>query len=647
MRQTKCICCLLITLAMLFCAIPINAATVIGSVLTTDIKAYINGCEVPSYNIDGNIVVVGQDLRSYGFNVVYDNNTRTSYISYDGSGTWTPIAPSIENSQSIGTKVMDVYQSDISVSVNGNKVACYNVGGEMAFRFAELKVFGNYSYDNETRSANLWVGETKSNEIDNVSAVASSSVANDFENIYIDESGNLIFELSNGSVINAGAVLNGKDGRDGQDGESGRNGLNGRDGADGEDGVSIVNAYVDSEGDLIVELSNHKVINAGNVGSNYSADKLTFADYEVGTKFYLTQPTGEFEVNVDVDDVPYTVKFSEIYYELTAKNDFNDENSWIKSNRMTKFVPYEVTVHIDGVTDTNLAGHEVDIIFADSSYGNWRYRFPIEEDGSFSLSFIQGRDGTDYWGAPKILTFKQLIINTVKEPEKPSNPDDKIKELISYFAGTWTSPDEPDNVIVLKEDGTIVYNGKEYESEFDRRSDNYLIAESRYFSIKFYKNEDIDYASVDGRDYYRDGTWSEISLNAENFFAYLEYKEVSKVYRNPFGELERADLSRNYALKDMYKLIDGCESTVAAKLKIDNYLAVYAIDFENETYTVETPGKFRDTCTIIKKITNKNTQMTFSMVSFYPDDDNFIDEYSIADLIDATGTLYISTNTGR
>ena len=649
MRQTKCICCLLITLAMLFCAIPINAATVIGSVLTTDIKAYINGCEVPSYNIDGNIVVVGQDLRSYGFNVVYDNNTRTSYISYDGSGTWTPIAPSIVNSQSIGTKVMDVYQSDISVSVNGNKVACYNVGGKMAFRFSELKVFGNYPYDNETRSANLWVDETKSNEIDNVSAVASSSVANDFENIYIDESGNLIFELSNGSVINAGAVLNGKDGRDGQDGESGRNGLNGRDGADGEDGVSIVNAYVDSEGDLIVELSNHKVINAGNVGSNYSADKLTFADYEVGTKFYLTQPTGEFEVNVDVDDVPYTVKFSEIYYELTAKNDFNDENSWIKSNRMTKFVPYEVTVHIDGVTDPNLAGSEVDIIFADSSYGNWRYRFPIEEDGSFSLSFIQGRDdGTNYWGAPKILTFKQLIINTVKEPEKPSNPDDKTKELISYFAGTWTSPDEPDNVIVLKEDGTIVYNGKEYESEFDRRSDNYLIAKSRYFSIEFYKNEDIDYASVDGRDYYyRDGTWSEISLNAENFFDYFEYKEVFKVYRNPFGELERADLSRNYALKDMYKLIDGCESTVAAKLKIDNYLAVYAIDFENETYTVETPGKFRDTCTIIKKITNKNTQMTFSMVSFYPDDDNFIDEYSIADLIDATGTLYLSTNTGR
>lgn len=644
MRQTKCICCLLITLAMLFCAIPINAATVIGSVLTTDIKAYINGCEVPSYNIDGNIVVVGQDLRSYGFNVVYDNNTRTSYISYDGSGTWTPIAPSIENSQSIGTKVMDVYQSDISVSVNGNKVACYNVGGKMAFRFAELKVFGNYSYDNETRSANLWVGETKSNEIDNVSAAASSSVANDFENIYIDESGNLIFELSNGSVINAGAVLNGKDGRDGQDGESGRNGLNGRDGNDGEDGVSIVNAYVDSEGDLIVELSNHKVINAGNVGSNYSADKLTFADYEVGTKFYLTQPTGEFEVDVDVDDVPYTVKFSEIYYELTAKNDFNDENSWIKSNRMTKFVPYEVTVHIDGVTDPNLARRKVDITLADSSYGSWNYVTPIEDDGSFSL-----REVTRYWIEPKNLTFEQLIISIVREPEKPSNPDDEIKELISYFAGTWTSPDEPDNVIVLKEDGTIIENDVEYTPSFylSGMSNEYLNAEFNGVRARFKKYK-CDYLDKDGYSYYRDGTWSAISLGTENFFDYFEYKENFTVIRNAFGEWSRADISRYYTLKDEYKLLYEYEnnSNAAVKVKVDTYRAEYTLDFENETYTVDI-GEFYETDSIVKEGVKGSGIIIHLKNTTFWSDENLRTYYYIFDLIDATGTLYLSTNTDR
>lgn len=645
MRQTKCICCLLITLAMLFCAIPINAATVIGSVLTTDIKAYINGCEVPSYNIDGNIVVVGQDLRSYGFNVVYDNNTRTSYISYDGSGTWTPIAPSIENSQSIGTKVMDVYQSDISVSVNGNKVACYNVGGKMAFRFAELKVFGNYSYDNETRSANLWVGETKSNEIDNVSAVASSSVANDFENIYIDESGNLIFELSNGSVINAGAVLNGKDGRDGQDGESGRNGLNGRDGNDGEDGVSIVNAYVDSEGDLIVELSNHKVINAGNVGSNYSADKLTFADYEVGTKFYLTQPTGEFSVTVNVNDTPYLVGFTDIYYELTAKHDFSDEDAWIYKDYKTQFVPYEIELHIEGFTNSSLAGRQIDIALS-GLFGGYSEILP---DGSFSIV-----EKYYSYNEPVFLYFKSV---TIEEMEDDGKDDKVIKELISYFAGTWTSPDEPDNVIVLKEDGTIVENDVEYTPSFSKMEADYLRLCARYkdryaYFCKSYKEGygNLDHLKFDGCYYYRDGTWLAVSLNAENFFDYFEYKENFSIKYNAFGEWKSAEISRYYDLKDEYQLLceyDRDASKVAVKYNIDVYFADFIIDFENETYTV-TPGKLKGTYTDVVWESRYGGDTRWELwKDIFSSGRDLSGNYIVYDLIDATGTLYLSTNTDR
>lgn len=102
------------------------------------------------------MVIIGSDLRFYGFNVFYDNSTRTSYISYDGSGTWNPIVSTAEVSQSIGEKVMDVYESDISVCVNGNYVNCYNVNGNMAFRFSELKIYGDYYYDNSSRTSNLW-----------------------------------------------------------------------------------------------------------------------------------------------------------------------------------------------------------------------------------------------------------------------------------------------------------------------------------------------------------------------------------------------------------------------------------------------------------------------------------------------------------
>jgi hypothetical protein len=67
---------------------------------------------------------------------------------------------------------------------------------------------------------------------------------------------------------------NGSDGRDGKDGRNGKDGLNGkqglpgvagRDGADGEDGVSVVDAHIDFDGSLIIDLSTGRAINVGEV----------------------------------------------------------------------------------------------------------------------------------------------------------------------------------------------------------------------------------------------------------------------------------------------------------------------------------------------------------------------------------------------
>lgn len=132
---------------------------VIGSVVTTDIKAYINGAEIPAYNVDGNMIIIGADLRSYGFDVVYDNTDRTSSVSLSTyGGTWDPIIITADDSLEVGTEIMSVYETDITMLVNGTPVTGYNVEGRMAFRFAELAVFGLYYYDNENRSTNLWVG---------------------------------------------------------------------------------------------------------------------------------------------------------------------------------------------------------------------------------------------------------------------------------------------------------------------------------------------------------------------------------------------------------------------------------------------------------------------------------------------------------
>ncbi len=61
----------------------------------------------------------------------------------------------------------------------------------------------------------------------------------------------------NGSSGNSGA--------NGRDGQNGKDGTDGQDGKDGADGVSIEKVYIDDERDLMVELTNGKVLNAGSI----------------------------------------------------------------------------------------------------------------------------------------------------------------------------------------------------------------------------------------------------------------------------------------------------------------------------------------------------------------------------------------------
>ena len=67
---------------------------------------------------------------------------------------------------------------------------------------------------------------------------------------------------------------NGKDGLDGKDGINGRDGINGKDGLDGKngkdgkdgkDGVGILDIEINKKGELVITLTNKKIINAGRV----------------------------------------------------------------------------------------------------------------------------------------------------------------------------------------------------------------------------------------------------------------------------------------------------------------------------------------------------------------------------------------------
>ena len=136
-------------------ASPVVPGLVVGTVLSTDIRAYINGAEIPAYNVDGKLAVLVSDLNSYGFKTTFDNTLRKTSVKRDRSATKFTSVPSKASGLPIGTPVMSVLSTDIRVELDGKEVTAFNVDNRMAIYFTELKQYGEVVYDNATRSSSL------------------------------------------------------------------------------------------------------------------------------------------------------------------------------------------------------------------------------------------------------------------------------------------------------------------------------------------------------------------------------------------------------------------------------------------------------------------------------------------------------------
>lgn len=66
----------------------------------------------------------------------------------------------------------------------------------------------------------------------------------------------------------------GRPGKDGKDGRPGRDGKDGVNGVDGQDGISVVNVFLDFDNSLVIELSDGRQINAGEILPPDIADRL-------------------------------------------------------------------------------------------------------------------------------------------------------------------------------------------------------------------------------------------------------------------------------------------------------------------------------------------------------------------------------------
>lgn len=338
---------------------------------------------------DKTLVPLRATMEAFGCVVNWNESAKTAIVEKDGT-------------------VVTLVVGDASMYVNGVRKANDSMPQIIAGRVylpirAVLEAFGaSVNWDEKTNSISVASSEEKDKPEKNQKETESY-----YDDIYINDDGELVFKSSDGKEINVGKVT----------GEKGRRV------SSGSDGVSVTDAYIDNSGDLIIVLSDGDEINAGSVSTSTAK---TFEDYDVGDKWDLSYPDGEFTVDVQFEDAEYTIYFEEIYYELTAKNDFDDDNAWKKEHERreasTLFVPYEVTMNISGYTDPALSGSHMSVSLYDIKDSKaWGYTTTIDNNGEFRIELTQGKDRNDnVWYKPAELYFRSVYI----EKENTSDNDD-------------------------------------------------------------------------------------------------------------------------------------------------------------------------------------------------------------------------------
>lgn len=153
---------------LLFAAQSISATAaqgdIAGEVYETDIKTYCFGKELRSYNIGGQTVIICEDMRGFGMDVVWDNEKRTLDVT-DKYPVFTYEPNSVQRnidaeyaafSQSPLQDVRYIYESDITVSWNGMPIRAYALNGVMGVIAEDLRNYGyNVEWNDVDRTLNI------------------------------------------------------------------------------------------------------------------------------------------------------------------------------------------------------------------------------------------------------------------------------------------------------------------------------------------------------------------------------------------------------------------------------------------------------------------------------------------------------------
>lgn len=129
-----------------------------GAVYYTDIRAFINGHPIESYNVDGYTAVCAEDLAHYGFGVHWYAEARELAIDLLLEYESTPPEYTFpEVTKPSGTYRMPYLETDIQVFADGKVIPSWNIDGRTLIRLQDLTMFGKPVWDAEARTSSLIV----------------------------------------------------------------------------------------------------------------------------------------------------------------------------------------------------------------------------------------------------------------------------------------------------------------------------------------------------------------------------------------------------------------------------------------------------------------------------------------------------------
>lgn len=142
----KLICMILFTIMIFTLSVSVSAANgdVAGKIYATDIRAFINGIEVQSYNIGGKTAVILEDiLMANARQCTYDDSARTlTFYSLDPSYL---VENKTQSMKTPGTVIGSFYQTDIKISIYDVAIPTVIINGKAAAAIEDLGSNGAFS----------------------------------------------------------------------------------------------------------------------------------------------------------------------------------------------------------------------------------------------------------------------------------------------------------------------------------------------------------------------------------------------------------------------------------------------------------------------------------------------------------------------